>query len=142
MSTRWFGRRATADAISGVQRRRCPTRFCSSPRRAARSEAKAVLDFNLRRDAAWLWLVSVDPAYRGRGVGPALMRSAELDALARDHRVIELAVNNVNPRARALYERLGYRAVGPYSDHVRDVNDEGNTVSRDEPGTLLRHTLP
>jgi hypothetical protein len=31
---------------------------------------KAVLDFNLRRDAAWLWLVSVDPAPRGRGWVP------------------------------------------------------------------------
>ncbi|MCW2539655.1 MAG: acetyltransferase domain protein [Frankiales bacterium] len=102
---------------------------------------KAVLDFKQRRDAAWLWLVSVDPAHRGKGVGTALIWAAETQALAREHHIIELAVDDVNPRARALYERLGYRPVGPYVDMVRYIDDEGNRVCRDEPGVLLRRHL-
>ncbi|MFY9820060.1 MAG: GNAT family protein [Thermoanaerobaculia bacterium] len=57
--------------------------------------------------------VLVDPAIRGRGLGAAMMHSAL--ALAFEtfqmHRV-ELAVFNVNPRAIACYERVGFQYEG------------------------------
>ena len=45
----------------------------------------------------------------GRGVGSALMAAAEDWSRARGHRLLTLNVFDENRRARALYERLGYR---------------------------------
>ncbi|MFG2982684.1 GNAT family N-acetyltransferase [Streptomyces sp. NPDC048258] len=55
--------------------------------------------------------IAVDPAERGRGIGGLLLR--EIDAVAAEQgcRRIRLDVVAENPRARALYERHGFRAV-------------------------------
>ena len=46
---------------------------------------------------------------KGRGVGAALLRAAEAWALARGHATLTLNVFDGNRRARALYERAGFR---------------------------------
>jgi len=51
----------------------------------------------------------VAPAAEGRGVGRALMAAAEAWARERGYRLLTLNVFDANQRARALYERLGYR---------------------------------
>ncbi|MEU4735965.1 GNAT family N-acetyltransferase [Streptomyces fradiae] len=55
--------------------------------------------------------IAVDPAHRGGGIGGRLL--AETAAVAADHGCsrIRLDVIDVNPRARALYERHGFTAV-------------------------------
>ncbi|MFD3699880.1 GNAT family N-acetyltransferase [Streptomyces sp. NPDC058646] len=55
--------------------------------------------------------IAVDPAERGRGIGGLLLR--EIDAIAGEQgcRRIRLDVVAENPRAQALYERHGFRAV-------------------------------
>jgi GNAT superfamily N-acetyltransferase len=55
--------------------------------------------------------VGVDPDWRGRGIGTALLEG--LAALAREHGFerLSLSVEPTNPALR-LYERLGWRAVG------------------------------
>ncbi|HYG27585.1 MAG TPA: GNAT family N-acetyltransferase [Caulobacteraceae bacterium] len=50
----------------------------------------------------------VDPAYQGQGIGAALLARAEA-AVGGD---VTLSVFTVNPRARRLYERLGYEVEG------------------------------
>lgn len=45
----------------------------------------------------------------GRGAGRALMAAAEAWSMSRGHRLLTLNVFDENRRARALYERLGYR---------------------------------
>lgn len=52
----------------------------------------------------------VEPASQGRGVGGELLRYG-LSCLA-DQAVVRLCVMNVNARARAFYERFGFRASG------------------------------
>ncbi|MEC4020328.1 GNAT family N-acetyltransferase [Streptomyces sp. H27-D2] len=54
--------------------------------------------------------IAVDPRTRSRGIGSLLIE--EVDAVAAEHdcRQIRLDVIDVNPRARALYERLGFTA--------------------------------
>lgn len=56
--------------------------------------------------------LAVVPALWSRGIGTALMQSAESEALQRGHQRIGLAVGLENTRARALYEGLGYRDAG------------------------------
>ncbi|MEU9372511.1 GNAT family N-acetyltransferase [Streptomyces sp. NPDC048255] len=55
--------------------------------------------------------VAVDPAERGRGIGGLLLREIEAIAVEQGCRRIRLDVVAENPRARALYERHGFRAV-------------------------------
>jgi len=54
----------------------------------------------------------VGPAHQGRGIGTALIRFAETTIQGRGHRRATMGVGEDNPRAMALYTRLGYRDTG------------------------------
>ncbi len=66
---------------------------------------------DLARDGrgAVLWALRVKPAWRGRGIGSRLVAAAEQIARRAGRSWAELEVELHNARARALYERLGYR---------------------------------
>ena len=66
--------------------------------------------------------VAVAEAERGRGVGKALLDATE--ARYPKARYVFLCVSSFNPRARALYERHGYRLVGELPDYVVDGYSE------------------
>ncbi len=55
--------------------------------------------------------IFVTPAARGRGVGSSLLEAVVAEAVRRDLAAVRLDVIDTNPRARALYERRGFRAV-------------------------------
>jgi ribosomal protein S18 acetylase RimI-like enzyme len=55
--------------------------------------------------------IGVSPAFRGQGIAQALIRGYEERVWGRGYPVIELSVYATNERARALYERCGWRAV-------------------------------
>jgi len=59
--------------------------------------------------------IHVDPAYRGRGIGKALLEYAENNAREAGHKQISLQTWTGNP-ARRLYERCGYRVVKTRTD--------------------------
>lgn len=52
--------------------------------------------------------VALEPPFRGQGIGTAVFRDLEEEYRASVD-AIELGVHESNPRARALYERLGFR---------------------------------
>ncbi len=56
--------------------------------------------------------IFVAPQARGQGVGSALLEAVATEAAARGFAEVRLDVIDTNPRARALYERHGYQAVG------------------------------
>jgi ribosomal protein S18 acetylase RimI-like enzyme len=66
--------------------------------------------------------VAVAEAARGRGVGTALLDATE--ARWPKARYVFLCVSDFNVRARALYERHGYRLVGTLPDYVVDGHAE------------------
>jgi putative hydrolase of the HAD superfamily len=104
---------------------------------------KAVLDWARRADGTpWLWMVSVDPGFRSRGIGSGLLAEAEGRAQRRGHTAIELAVDDGNPRARALYVRKGYAAVRPHLDEYDVTQPDGRVLHMKIPGVVLRKTLP
>jgi len=73
---------------------------------------KVHLDFETRareREAV-LIAAAVVPELRSRGIGSALMTAAEWLVRSRGYGAIVLGVEDSNPRARRLYERLGYGA--------------------------------
>ncbi|MCX4692327.1 N-acetyltransferase [Streptomyces sp. NBC_01408] len=71
----------------------------------------ALLERTPVRDELVMDGIAVDPAERGRGIGGLLLREIEAIAVEQGCRRIRLDVVADNPRARALYERHGFRAV-------------------------------
>jgi ribosomal protein S18 acetylase RimI-like enzyme len=71
--------------------------------------------------------VYVSAAHRGKGVADALLAEAERQVREKGHDVAWLAVVSGNARARAFYERLGWRDEGGF-DYEAAVED-GTTVS-------------
>jgi [ribosomal protein S18]-alanine N-acetyltransferase len=67
--------------------------------------------------------VCVAPDARGRGIGTRLVRFAE-ERIATLSPAIFLTVSSFNPRAQALYERLGFRVVGELPDYIVDGHSE------------------
>ncbi len=61
--------------------------------------------------------IAVDPGRRGAGIGAALLRFAE-DLFRPEAKHIFLCVSSFNDRARAFYERHGYKAVGVFEDYI------------------------
>lgn len=88
------------------------------------------VDFVPRPGAGEITQLSVHPALQSCGLGTILVGALEDAILRRGRTVAELGVETVNPRARALYERLGYRAF----DTVRTGWDQ-----RDENGVVYRY---
>lgn len=103
---------------------------------------KAVLDWTHDPDGTpWLWLGSVDPEFRSRGLGTLGLAEAERRARDRGHTTIEMCVDDDNPRARDLYLRSGYVVVGPYVDEHDETAPDGTVVHVASPGVRLRKHL-
>ncbi|MFD9062790.1 GNAT family N-acetyltransferase [Kitasatospora purpeofusca] len=99
------------------------------------------VDYTVRPGAGTLWQLGVHPALRSCGIGTLLIRSAERRISTRGLALAELGVEESNPRARALYERLGYRAFGSELDSW-DVEAEDGSLRRYETlCTLMRKDL-
>jgi ribosomal protein S18 acetylase RimI-like enzyme len=74
-----------------------------------------------RRDACgWIITVGVHPDYNGRGIGTALLLSAE-QRLGMP--VVKLTVRRGNTRAISLYERCGYRWMNTFRRYYHDGED-------------------
>jgi ribosomal protein S18 acetylase RimI-like enzyme len=103
---------------------------------------KVVVDWVHNPDgSAWLWMGSVDPAYRSRGIGQRALAAAEERARQRGCHAVEMCVDNDNPSARDLYLRSGYAITGPYLDEHDETGPDGHVVRVASPGVLLRKLL-
>jgi ribosomal protein S18 acetylase RimI-like enzyme len=97
---------------------------------------KLHLDFetHLASRTALLIAAGVAPEFRGHGIGTALMAAAEELVCSRGFEAIVLGVEDSNPRARRLYERLGYDAFA-----TDDFKYVGAPVPN--PGVWMRKAL-
>jgi hypothetical protein len=75
------------------------------------------------------------------GIGTVLIRAAERRILARGLHRAELGVEESNPRARALYDRLGYVAYGRAPDSWDEQASDGTIVRYATMCTLMRKEL-
>ncbi|MFD9963378.1 GNAT family N-acetyltransferase [Amycolatopsis sp. NPDC059020] len=75
---------------------------------------------------------------RSRGIGTALLATAETCARNRGYHHIGLGVDDDNPRAAALYLRLGYRETGcRYLDRYSYVDADGSSHDVADPARFL-----
>lgn len=79
-------------------------------------------------DYAYLYALRVHEPFQGLGVGTQLIGVGEQAARAHGFRLLQLAVEKTNTRARALYERLGFEIytqrvdVWSYVDHMSQTH--------------------
>ena len=69
-----------------------------------------------------LYAIYVDPSYWGSGAGPALMEAAVVRLRAAGFEEAILWVLADNPRARAFYERHGWRVDGERREEIGGVD--------------------
>lgn len=73
---------------------------------------------NLKGDfVGYLKTLCVAPDSRGSGIGTALVKFVE-ERIFRDYPNVFILSSSFNPRARSLYERLGYQFIGELKDYV------------------------
>jgi len=63
------------------------------------------------KDSLHVESIAVSAAARGKGIGSQLLAHAEAHAINNGFRAMSLEVIGKNPRARALYERIGYQVI-------------------------------
>ncbi|MFJ6799050.1 GNAT family N-acetyltransferase [Streptomyces sp. NPDC091268] len=94
------------------------------------------IDYRACEGAGTLWQLAVLPALQSCGLGTLLVRAAEQRIRNRGLRRAALAVEEDNPRALSLYERLGYAAYGREAD-AWDVEGPDGSVRRHETMCVL-----
>jgi ribosomal protein S18 acetylase RimI-like enzyme len=70
------------------------------------------LKFETWNRRAVVWHFYIAPAYRGRGVGRALVEAAAAEAQNRNARCLWLETQNINYGAIQFYEHVGFRWCG------------------------------
>ena len=91
---------------------------------------KLGIDFAKRADAGTMYQASVYGPLQSCGIGTLLVAEAEGRISARGRQHAELGVEHDNPRAGALYERLGYV---PCRDEPAEWDEQG------QDGVVVRY---
>lgn len=78
--------------------------------------------YALRDDHVYIGRLSVLPAYRGRGIGAAMMLAMEQRAVAEGRTEARISVRTLLPKNIELYERLGYVVTTRYQ------HERGNEI--------------
>ena len=99
------------------------------------------IDFTLNPGAGTLWQLAVHEALQSCGIGTLLIEAAERRIRARGLHRAELAVEECNPRARALYERLGYIAYGRKPEAWDEEAADGSVTRYETVCALMRKEL-
>jgi ribosomal protein S18 acetylase RimI-like enzyme len=102
---------------------------------------KGLIDYRTNPGAGTIGQLAVHPALQSCGIGTALVRAAEERIRARGLRRAELGVEVDNPRAQALYERLGYVAYGKAPDGWDEEAPDGSIRRYDTTCVLMRKPL-
>ncbi|MET8325199.1 N-acetyltransferase [Streptomyces sp. NPDC005181] len=103
--------------------------------------AKGGVDYRVKEGVGTLWQLAVHPALQSCGIGTFLVEAAELRIRNRGLWQAELGVEENNPRARALYERLGYVAYDRQPDSWDEQAPDGSLRRHETMCTLMRKEL-
>jgi len=76
--------------------------------------------FHIGTSLARLYSIAVDPAWRERGIGPALVEAVEQAARDEGCVSMRLEIRRDNPASITLFRRFGYRQFGTHADYYED----------------------
>lgn len=85
----------------------------------------------------YIQTIALHEAWRGRGLGSRLIALAE-ERILRETPNVFMCVSSFNTRAKALYERMGYRVVGELPDYI--VRGHSEWLLRKSVGPLSEFT--
>jgi ribosomal protein S18 acetylase RimI-like enzyme len=74
------------------------------------------VDFRLSEDAGHIWMLAVHERFQSLGAGARLIAALEKKIIDHGRSLARMLVEHDNPRARVLYERLGYSEAGATLD--------------------------
>jgi ribosomal protein S18 acetylase RimI-like enzyme len=131
--------RSVASALERVRSGRVDYLVVRSP--SGKPVAKGGVDYVKVAGTGTLWQLATHPRLQGLGLGTLLIAHAEDRIRARGCQWAALGVEDHNPRARALYERLGYRAYGREPASWEQEDELGRLVTYETDVTLLRKRL-
>ena len=94
----------------------------------ARHKVVGFAMLRLTADEAELMTIAVDPKWRGKGIGAALLRAAFADLLMSPARKMFLEVAADNPPAIALYRRHGFAEIGRRDGYFARANGQPATA--------------
>jgi ribosomal protein S18 acetylase RimI-like enzyme len=89
------------------------------------------------RRRGYLYALRIKPAFRERGLGTRLIRAAEDELWKRGMDTASIGVEKNNLRARALYERRGYRVIAEDPGRWSYTDHEGHIREVIEPAWLM-----
>jgi ribosomal protein S18 acetylase RimI-like enzyme len=72
----------------------------------------------------YLQVLAVLPAFQGRNLGAAILQWMEEEARSVESRQLWLCVSDFNTRARAFYERFGFKEAAVLDQLASDASDE------------------
>jgi ribosomal protein S18 acetylase RimI-like enzyme len=99
------------------------------------------VDFTRHPGAGTLYQLAVRPSWQSCGIGTLLVRLLEQRTRRRGLATAELSVELDNPRARALYERLGYEAYGEAPEAWDEQRPDGSVVRYETVCATMRRAL-
>ena len=99
------------------------------------------VDYAAHDRAGTLWQLSTHGELTGLGIGTCLIAALEDRIRVRGVPWAMLGVEDCNPRARALYDRLGYQVCGREEASWPEADDQGNIVTYHTELTLMRKRL-
>jgi ribosomal protein S18 acetylase RimI-like enzyme len=103
--------------------------------------AKGGIDFGERPGAGVIHQVATHPDLRGLGIGSRLVAAAEARIRARGLTMARLSVEHDNPRARTLYERLGYVRCGECNASWEAQREDGSMFTYETVLTDMEKAL-
>ena len=99
------------------------------------------VDLVRHEGAGTLYQLAVLPALQSHGLGSLLVAGLEQRVRERGLTRVDRLVGRDNPRARALYERLGYRAAGTEVDRWSYADAAGRSVDVADECVLMVKVL-
>ncbi|WP_244210860.1 GNAT family N-acetyltransferase [Amycolatopsis kentuckyensis] len=137
----WSGSRLHLEHVAQELRRDDADYLVACAARSGRPVGKGLIDYRQTAGAGTIGQLAVHPVLQSCGIGTALVLAAEDRIRARGLRRAELGVEVDNPRARKLYERLGYVAYGCQPDGWDEEGPDGSIRRRETTCTLMRKPL-
>jgi len=103
--------------------------------------AKGGIEHADPRGPGKLWQLATHPELQSHGIGTRLIRELEARVRGRGFDVAWLGVETDNLRARALYERLGYKAFAEEMDGWETEDANGRRFWKETLATLMRRRI-
>ena len=93
------------------------------------------------KQRAYIYGFRIKPDYRSQGVGTHMLSIVEADLAVRKYDFVTLNVGQDNPRARRLYEQLGYKVIAEDPGRWSYIDHQGRRREVHEPAWRMEKKL-